>query len=104
MVTGYETVNGQLSGLRLKNEVTGEETAIRVDGAFLAVGLQPENEPFAEHTKLNPWGYFDVGEDCCTETEGVFVAGDCRSKRIRQVVTASGDGAIAAMAACRYLD
>ena len=103
VVTGYETENGQLTGLHLRSE-SGEESAIRVDGAFLAVGLQPENEPFAEHTKLNPWGYFDVGEDCCTETEGLFVAGDCRSKRIRQVVTASADGAIAAMAACRYLD
>ena len=104
VVAGYETENGALSGLKLRNEVTGEESAIRVDGAFLAVGLMPENEPFAEHAKLNGWGYFDSGEDCRTDTEGLFVAGDCRSKTIRQVVTAAGDGAIAAMAACRYLD
>ena len=104
VVVGYETENGALSGLKLRNEVTGEESAIRVDGAFLAVGLMPENEPFAQHAKLNNWGYFDSGEDCRTETEGLFVAGDCRSKTIRQVVTAAGDGAIAAMAACRYLD
>jgi len=75
-----------------------------VDGAFLAVGLMPENEPFSEFAELNAWGYFDCGEDCLTKTEGVFVAGDCRSKAIRQVVTASADGAVAAMAACRYLD
>ena len=104
VVVGYESENGSLSGLRLKNEVTGEESQIKVDGAFLAVGLMPENEPFAEWADLNNWGYFDSGEDCCTKTEGIFVAGDCRSKRIRQVVTAAGDGAIAAMAACRYLD
>ena len=104
VVAGYETENGGLTGLRLRNEVTGEESAIQVDGAFLAVGLMPENEPFARLAKLNDWGYFDSGEDCCTETRGLFVAGDCRSKRIRQVVTAAGDGAIAAMAACRYLD
>ena len=104
VVTAYETENGSLSGLKLRNTETGEESAIRVDGAFLAVGLQPENEPFAQHAALNDWGYFDSGEDCCTATPGVFVAGDCRSKRIRQVVTASADGAIAAMAACRYLD
>ena len=104
VVTGYDTENGALCGLQLQNQETGETSAIRVDGAFLAVGLQPENEPFAEHAILNDWGYFDSGEDCCTKTEGVFVAGDCRSKRIRQVVTASADGAIAAMAACRYLD
>ena len=77
---------------------------ISVDGVFLAVGLQPENEPFADLAGLNDWGYFDTAEDCCTKTPGLFVAGDCRSKRIRQVVTASADGAIAAMAACRYLD
>ena len=104
VVVGYESKNGALCGLRLRNEVTGEETSIRVDGAFLAVGLIPENEPFAEHAQLNNWGYFDSGEDCRTKTEGIFVAGDCRSKTIRQVVTASSDGAIAAMAACRYLD
>ncbi|MBR7122682.1 MAG: FAD-dependent oxidoreductase [Oscillospiraceae bacterium] len=75
-----------------------------MDGAFLAVGLQPENEPFSQLAKLNNWGYFDSAEDCCTQTPGLFVAGDCRSKYIRQVVTAAADGAIAAMAACRYLD
>ena len=104
VVTAYDTHNGALSGLQLKNTETGEVSAISVDGAFLAVGLMPENDPFAEHAALNDWGYFDAGEDCCTATPGVFVAGDCRSKRIRQVVTASSDGAIAAMAACRYLD
>ena len=104
VVAGYEAEGGVLTGLRLRSEVTGEESHIAVDGAFLAVGLQPENEPFAQLAKLNDWGYFDSGEDCCTATPGLFVAGDCRSKRIRQVVTAAGDGAIAAMAACRYLD
>ena len=104
VVSAYETENGALSGLTLRNEETGEESRIRVDGAFLAVGLLPENEPFAHLGRLNDWGYFDSGEDCCTATDGVFVAGDCRSKRIRQVVTAAADGAIAAMAACRYLD
>ena len=104
VVVGYITENGSLTGLKLRNEETGEEFEIAVDGAFLAVGLMPENEPFAEHAKLNNWGYFDSGEDCRTETEGLFVAGDCRSKTIRQVVTASSDGAIAAMNACRYLD
>ncbi len=104
VVAGYETENGTLTGLRLRNEETGAESHISVDGAFLAVGLQPENDAFAGFAKLNDWGYFDSGEDCVTHTEGLFVAGDCRSKRIRQVVTASSDGAIAAMAACRYLD
>ena len=104
VVSEYIQENGQLTGLKLHNDATGEDTQIAVDGAFLAVGLVPENEPFAELAKLNDWGYFDSLEDCCTKTPGVFVAGDCRSKRIRQVVTASADGAIAAMAACHYLD
>ena len=73
-------------------------------GAFLAVGLVPENDAFRELAALNNWGYFDTAEDCLTRTPGLFVAGDCRSKAIRQVVTAASDGAVAAMAACRYLD
>lgn len=104
VVAGYETTDGALTGLKLHNDQTGEEFQITVDGAFLAVGLMPENDPFAQHADLNNWGYFDSAEDCRTKTEGLFVAGDCRSKYIRQVVTASADGAIAAMAACRYLD
>ena len=104
VVSEYETENGKLVGLKLHNDATGENSAIKVDGAFLAVGLMPENEPFAALEKLNDWGYFDTDEACVTKTPGVFVAGDCRSKRIRQVVTASADGAIAAMAACHYID
>ena len=104
VVSEYETENGKLVGLKLHNDATGEESAIKVDGAFLAVGLMPENEPFAALENLNSWGYFDTDESCTTKTPGIFVAGDCRSKRIRQVVTASADGAIAAMAACRFLE
>jgi len=104
VVTAYQTENGALKSLRLRNETTGEESEIAVDGAFLAVGLVPENDAFAEWAETNSYGYFDSAEDCCTKTPGLFVAGDCRSKGIRQVVTAASDGAIAAMAACRYLD
>ena len=104
VVSEYETENGKLVGLKLHNDATGADSAIKVDGAFLAVGLMPENEPFAALEALNDWGYFDTDESCATKTPGIFVAGDCRSKRIRQVVTASADGAIAAMAACHYID
>ena len=104
VVAGYLTQNGELSGLRLHSEVTGDEYEIPVDGAFLAVGLMPENEAFAHLVPLNQYGYYDVDEYCAAKTPGIFVAGDCRSKIIRQVVTAAGDGAIAAMGACRYLD
>ena len=104
LVTGYETENGTLTGVKIRSEETGQERSVKADGAFLAVGLAPQNEPFAGLTKLNDWGYFDSNEACTTPTAGLFVAGDCRSKTIRQVVTASADGATAAMAACRYLD
>ena len=104
LVTGYESEGGSLSGLRLRNDVTGEETRISVDGAFLAVGLMPENDAFTHLAAVDEQGYFTSTETCLTQTPGVFTAGDCRSKTIRQVVTASADGATAAMAACRYLD
>ena len=92
----------ELKGIKIKNE-KGEHT-LDLDGMFVAIGLIPQNEPFAEHIALNPWGYADSGEDCKTTQAGIFVAGDCRSKRIRQVATAAADGAIAALAACDYLD
>ena len=103
LVDAYLTDGEQLTGLRIRNDVTGETQELKVDGAFLAVGLMPENDAFAAFADLNDWGYFDSAEDCVTKTEGLFVAGDCRSKRIRQVTTAAADGAVAAMAACRYL-
>ena len=103
LVEGYLAETGSLTGVRVKQE-NGKVWEIPADGVFLAVGLQPENDAFAPLAKLNDYGYFQSGEDCRTETEGLFVAGDCRSKQIRQVTTAAGDGAVAAMAACRYLD
>ena len=103
VVAEYLSENGTLTGLRIREE-NGNEQVLTVDGAFLAVGLVPENAAFAPLAELNDWGYFASGEDCTTKTEGIYVAGDCRSKSIRQVTTAAGDGAVAAMAACRYLD
>ena len=103
VVAEYLSENGTLTGLRVRNE-NGDERVLKLDGAFLAVGLAPENDAFASLAELNDWGYFASGEDCTTQTPGIFVAGDCRSKSIRQVTTAAGDGAVAAMAACRYLD
>lgn len=94
----------KLEGLKLRNSVTGEESTLLVDGLFVAIGQQPENECFRNITRLNDYGYINAGEDCLTDTAGVFVAGDCRTKVIRQITTASADGAVAALAACRYID
>ena len=93
-------------GLLLRNVDTNEETVLNVDGTFVCIGQIPENAAFADVVKLNDYGYVAAGEDCRPETTipGVFVAGDCRTKSIRQVTTATADGAVAALAACRYLD
>ena len=104
VVAEYLSADGELTGLRVKNTENAQERTINVSGAFLAVGLMPENESFAHLAKLDERGYFASGEDCLTETPGVFVAGDCRTKTVRQVTTASADGAIAAVTACRYLE
>ena len=85
-------------------EKAGTRETIPCDGLFVAIGLIPENEPFAELADLNDFGYFDADERCLTKTQGIFVAGDCRSKEIRQITTAAADGAVAALAACRYLN
>ena len=80
------------------------EQTLEIDGMFVAIGLVPENDAFASVATLDERGYYEAGEDCMTKTAGVFVAGDCRQKGVRQVSTATGDGAVAAIAACRYID
>lgn len=101
-ITKLITDNGELSGVEI--EKNGEKEEIGCDGLFVAIGLIPENEPFKELADLNGYGYFESGEGCETKTAGIFVAGDCRSKAIRQVTTAAADGTIAALAACRYIN
>ena len=92
-----------ISGVTITKEATGEDITLSVDGLFVAIGLIPQNDAFASIVKTNQWGYVDSGEDCVTSAQGIFVAGDCRSKRIRQVATAAADGAVAALAACDYI-
>ena len=103
LVDGYLTESGSLTGVRVRNDA-GKVWDISADGVFLAVGLQPENAAFAPLAQLDDRGYFDSDEFCVTKTPGLFVAGDCRRKQIRQVTTAAADGAVAAMAACRSLE
>ncbi len=94
----------ELKGLTLRKADTGEESELAVDGLFVAIGLEPDNDRFSELAKLNEYGYFDSDETCTTATEGIYAAGDCRSKSIRQITTATADGAVAALAACKYID
>ncbi len=94
----------KLEAVELKNTRTGETTTLPVEGMFVAIGQVPENQCFQNLTKLNDYGYIVADENCLTDTDGIFVAGDCRTKQVRQVTTATGDGAVAALAACRYID
>ena len=91
----------ELSGLVVEQE--GVRREIPVEDLFVAIGHQPDNGAFASLLRLDPAGYADSGEDCLTETPGVFVAGDCRKKSVRQLTTAAADGAVAALAAVKWL-
>lgn len=106
MGTVISALNGEnaLESLVLRKEADGSESELKVDGLFVAIGLVPENDAFADVAGLNEWGYIDSDESCVTKTAGVFVAGDCRQKQIRQITTATADGSVAALAACRYID
>lgn len=93
----------RLSGIRVK-ENGGEEKELSVDGLFVAIGRDPATAIVKDLITLDERGYIQAGEDCHTERKGVFVAGDCRTKLIRQLTTAAADGAVAALAAVEYLD
>ena len=96
--------DGEFTGIIIKNTATGEKTRLDLDGMFVAIGQVPENEPFKNLTALSDRGYIVSDENCLTDTDGLFVAGDCRTKSVRQISTACGDGAVSALAACRFLD
>ena len=94
-------INGteRLLSIELNN---GE--VLNISGLFIAVGLIPENENFAKLINLNEFGYVIANEDCTTNVPGIFVAGDCRTKELRQLVTATSDGAVAAVSAIKYIN
>lgn len=89
--------------LILNNKKTGKEYKLDVSGVFIAVGQIPQNEIFADVVKLDGNGFILAAEDCVTSHPGIFAAGDCRTKEVRQLTTAAADGAVAALAACKYI-
>lgn len=91
----------QVESLRLSGPEN--QRILHVAGVFAAVGLIPDNAMFSPPLELNEYGYVKAGEDCATNVPGVFVAGDSRSKELRQLVTAAADGAMAASKAGQYL-
>lgn len=94
---------GELTGITVKNTKTGELKELAVEGLFAAVGQLPQSGPFAALVDTDG-GYYAAGEDTLTGCDGVFAAGDGRVKSVRQLTTAVGDGAVAGLAACRYVD
>ncbi len=85
--------------IKLRNVLTKEESKLSVEGIFIAIGQIPGNEKYSKLVKLDEQGYIVAGEDCKTSREGIFAAGDCRTKKVRQLITAAADGAIAALGA-----
>ena len=76
---------------------------ITVSGLFVAIGQVPENKAFSDIVELDEYGYI-ISDDCCTCAEGIFTAGDCRKKDIKQLATAVADGAVAGIKACEYIN
>ena len=92
-----------VEGLVVNELKTGTERSLEVAAVFIAVGHIPMNQTFAELIDLDETGFIQAREDCHTSARGIFTAGDCRTKEVRQLTTAAADGAIAALAACKYL-
>ena len=101
VITGLKG-DSELSGITVEQD--GVQREIPVSGLFVAIGHEPDLAAFADFLDRDAQGYAVSDEGCLTKTEGFFVAGDCRRKKIRQVMTAAADGAVAALAACAWLD
>jgi len=96
--------DNKVSSIKLVQNKTGEEKELEVSGVFVAVGMKPVTDIFKDYVELDKTGYIKAGEDCKTSSEGIFAAGDIRTKPLRQVVTAVADGATAVQSVERYLN
>ncbi len=96
--------DGELKAIKLKNTDTNKETNLSIDGMFVAIGLVPDTSVANGLINLDDRGYIISCEDTVTNVEGVFAAGDCRTKGVRQIATAIADGASAALSACKYIE
>lgn len=103
-ISQFVAEDGNLTGITLRNNLNGTTETMNLEGVFLAVGQEPCGKLFASLADTDEMGYFLSEENCMTKTPGVFVAGDCRVKTVRQLTTAVGDGAVAALAACTWID
>ena len=102
--TVEELLSGdKLTGVKLNNVQTGEESILDLDGLFISIGRTPVTELFRGKLDLDENGYVVADESTCTSVPGVFAVGDVRTKAVRQIVTATADGAVAAHFAEEYL-
>ena len=92
-----------VQGLVVTDKISRAKKTLDVDGIFVAIGHLPKNEIFAELVDLDAGGFIKAGENCETSRDGIFAAGDCRTKEVRQLTTAAADGAVAALAAVKYI-
>lgn len=100
-----ESINGEdgVTDISVRSKKTGELGKLEVQGVFIAVGIRPNSEPFVGNIAADERGYLIAGEDCATSMPGVFAAGDIRTKKLRQIVTAVADGANAVEGAQEFL-
>ena len=96
--------NSKVEGVKVKNVSTGQEKIIKADGVFVLIGLLPNSDICKSLLKLDKTGYVESNEEMHTLISGIFVCGDVRKKPLRQVVTATGEGAIAAVSAENYVE
>ncbi|ENH96008.1 thioredoxin-disulfide reductase [Gracilibacillus halophilus YIM-C55.5] len=103
-VTSINQKDGKVGSVTLYNNKTGEESEFETDGAFIYIGMVPLSEPFQSIGITNEEGYIPTNENMETSVPGIYAAGDIREKELRQIVTATGDGSIAAQAAQSYIE
>lgn len=92
-----------LESVKIADTVNGKESDIEVQGLFVAIGQEPQRDIYENVVKTDGNGYIVAGEDCRTNVEGIYAAGDCRTKEVRQLITAAADGAVAAVMACKEM-
>ncbi len=103
-VTKLNSDETGLKSIEITDTFTGYVRTLEVSGLFVAIGQAPDNQSFSNLVSLDEKGYIKADESCITDTSGIFTAGDCRTKAVRQLATAASDGAVAALAAASYID
>ena len=103
LVVGLNGENS-LTSITLKDQNTQQIETFETESVFVAIGQQADNQAFTNVCNLDEQGFIISDDSCNSNVEGIYVAGDCRVKKIRQIVTATSDGSIAALQAIKYLD